>query len=196
MPVDKSGRVYVVGSVPVLHPEAQTVDEMLEGWRNQQLCRNLDHDTIAGRVRLVERFIEHTNEFPWTWTPAMVEEFFSDLRSVKRRKQSTVRGYQNALRMFCSYVSDPDYGWDRVCEQRFGTHPAQVFFEWNTATPRCRNPAASLRPTPNEDRSIADDGGRLRRRRYADYAWARTDSVTAVLKVGSSVEVSMQHVSE
>jgi len=66
--------VYVVGSVPLLHPEAQTVDEMLEGWRNQQLCRNLDHDTIAGRVRLVERFIEHTNEFPWTWTPAMVEE--------------------------------------------------------------------------------------------------------------------------
>lgn len=127
MPVDNSGRVYVVGSVPVLHPEAQTVDEMLEGWRNQQLCRNLDHDTIAGRVRLVERFIEHTNEFPWTWTPAMVQEFFSDLRSVKRRKQSTVRGYQNALRMFCSYVSDPDYGWDRVCEQRFGSHPAQVF---------------------------------------------------------------------
>ena len=38
------------------------------------------------------------------------------------------------LRMFCSYVSDPDYGWDRVCEQRFGSHPAQVFFEWNTAT--------------------------------------------------------------
>lgn len=42
--------------------------------------------------------------------------------------------YQNALRMFCSYIADPDYGWDRVCEQRFGTHPAQVFFEWNTAT--------------------------------------------------------------
>jgi integrase/recombinase XerD len=64
----------------------------------------------------------------------MVEEFFTDLRSVKRRKQSTVRRYQNALRMFCSYVSDPDYCWDRVCEQRFGGHPAQGFFEWNTAT--------------------------------------------------------------
>ncbi|BBZ12048.1 hypothetical protein MBRA_22430 [Mycobacterium branderi] len=100
--VDNSGRVYVIGSVPVLHPEAQTVDEMLEGWRNQQRCRNLSHDTIAGRVRLVERFIEHTNEFPWMWTPALVEEFFSDLRSVKRRRQSTVRGYQNALRLFCS----------------------------------------------------------------------------------------------
>jgi integrase/recombinase XerD len=56
----------------------------------------LDHDTIAGRVRFVERFIAHTNEFPRTWTPAMVEELSSDLRSVKRRKQSTVRRYQNA----------------------------------------------------------------------------------------------------
>ena len=37
MPVDKSGRVFLVGSVPLLHPEVQTVDEMLEGWRNQQL---------------------------------------------------------------------------------------------------------------------------------------------------------------
>jgi integrase/recombinase XerD len=45
-----------------------------------------------------------------------------------------VRGYQNGLRLFCSYIADPDYGWDRVCEQRFGTHPAQVFFAWNTAT--------------------------------------------------------------
>ena len=78
MPVDKSGRVYVVGSVPLLHAEAQTVREMLEGWRNQQLCRNLDHDTIAGRIRIVERFLELTNEFPSTWTPVMAEEFFSE----------------------------------------------------------------------------------------------------------------------
>lgn len=91
MAVDLSGRMYVVGSVSMLHPDAQTVNEMLE----------------------VERFIEATNEFPWTWRPSMVEEFFSDLHSVKRRKWSTVRGYQNALLMFYSYVS-PDYGWDRV----------------------------------------------------------------------------------
>jgi integrase/recombinase XerD len=30
--VDKSGRVYLIGSIPVLHPEIQTVNEMLEGW--------------------------------------------------------------------------------------------------------------------------------------------------------------------
>jgi NAD(P)-dependent dehydrogenase (short-subunit alcohol dehydrogenase family) len=33
LPVDRSGRFYVVGSVPLLHPETQTVREMLEGWR-------------------------------------------------------------------------------------------------------------------------------------------------------------------
>ncbi|SKU05518.1 site-specific recombinase XerD [Mycobacteroides abscessus subsp. massiliense] len=133
MPVDKSGRVYVIGAVPLLHPEVQTVDDMLDGWRNQQLCRNLAHDTIDARIATVRRFIAHTNEFPWSWTPAIVEVFFGDLRSVKGRRQSTVRGYQNTLRLFCSYIADPDYGWDRVCEQRFGTHPAQVFFAWNTA---------------------------------------------------------------
>lgn len=133
MPVDKSGRVVLVGSVPLLHPEVQTVEDMLDGWRNQQLCRNLDHETISKRIALVRRFIDHCNEYPWAWTPAMVEEFFADLRGIKGRAQSTVRGYQNGLRLFCSYIADPDYGWDRVCEQRFGTHPAQVFFEWNTA---------------------------------------------------------------
>ena len=77
MPLDNSGRVLRGQAGSCIAFGGQTAAELLEGWRNQQLCRNLDHDTIAGRVRLVERFIEHTNEFPWTWTPAMVEEFFS-----------------------------------------------------------------------------------------------------------------------
>ena len=82
---------------------------------------------------MVVRFIDYTNEFPWTWTPAMVEEFFGDLRSIRRVTQSTIRSYQTSLKLFCAYISNPDYGWDRLCEQRFGTHPAQVFFEWNSA---------------------------------------------------------------
>jgi hypothetical protein len=48
--------------------------------------------------------------------------------------------------------------------------------------PRCRNRSAPVRPTRDEDRSIADDRGHLRRLRYADYAWARTDSVTATVR--------------
>jgi hypothetical protein len=101
LPVDKSGRFYVVDSVQ-LAPRHTRFRRCSTGWRNQQLCRNLAHDTIDQRIRLVERFLSYTNEFPWTWTAAMVEEFFSDLRSISRRRQSTIRGYQNALRMFCS----------------------------------------------------------------------------------------------
>lgn len=133
VPVDEAGRVRLVGSVPLLHPEQQTVEEMLDGWRNQQLSRNLQFGTIDQRIRYVRRFIDHVNEFPWRWTPAMVEEYFADLRSVRRLSHSTLRGQQSALRHFTSYIANPDYGWDRVCEQLFGTHPAQVFFEWNTA---------------------------------------------------------------
>lgn len=133
MAIDEVGRVHLVGSVRPLHPEEQTVAEMLEGWRNQQLSRNLRFETIDSRIRQVERFIAHANEYPWNWTVAMVDEFFGDLRSIHGLAHSSIRSYQVGLRQFCSYVSTPDYGWDRVCEELFGTHPCQVFFDWNTA---------------------------------------------------------------
>jgi hypothetical protein len=53
LPVDQSGRVYVVGSVPLLHPEAQIVDEMLEGSRNQQLCRTSRSTPSTARPALL-----------------------------------------------------------------------------------------------------------------------------------------------
>ncbi len=133
MAVDNVGRVLELPMISYLHPEDQVLAEMLTGWRNQQLSRNLQHSTIEQRERLVRRFFEYTNEYPWCWTPAHVDEFFGDLRSERRAKQSTIRNYQDALRAFCSYVSTPEYGWDRLCEKFFGTHPAQVCFEWNTA---------------------------------------------------------------
>lgn len=133
MQIDEVGRVHLVESVPILRPEERVVESMLDGWRNQQLSRNLQFDTIDQRARCVRRFIEHSNEEPWNWTPAMVEEFSADLRSIHHVAHATLRGYHAALRAFCSYISNPDYGWDRVCEQLFGTHPAQVFHDWNTA---------------------------------------------------------------
>ncbi|MEV7663507.1 site-specific integrase [Paenarthrobacter sp. NPDC089316] len=134
MAVDKSGRVLQLSAVRLLHPEEQTLEDMFSGWRNQQLSRNLQFDTIDKGIACVKRFVDHVNEFPWNWGPEHVEEYFGDLRSIYQLKQSTIRGYQSSLRRFCSYVSNPDYGWDRVCEERFGTHPAQVFFDWNTAS--------------------------------------------------------------
>lgn len=133
MAIDEVGRVFLVDSVRPLHPEEQTVAEMLEGWRNQQLSRNLRFETVESRIRQVERFIAHANEYPWRWTVAMADEFFGDLRSIHGLAQSSIRSYQVGLRQFCAYVSSPDYGWDRACEELFGTHPCQVFFDWNTA---------------------------------------------------------------
>src|SRR5688572_29145641 len=110
MAVDEVGRVLEFTSVRYLHPEDQAFAEMLSGWRNQQLSRNLKHETIEQRERVVQRFHEYTNEYPWRWHPAHVDEFFGDLRSEKHAKQATVRNYQAALRAFCAYISSPDYG--------------------------------------------------------------------------------------
>ncbi len=74
MAVDEAGRVRVLTSVHTLHPEDQAVEDMLLGWRNQQLSRNLQFATIDQRLRYVRRFIESVNEFPWRWTPMLVEE--------------------------------------------------------------------------------------------------------------------------
>lgn len=47
---------------------------------------------------------------------------------------STGRSYQNALRLFCDYVTDPRYGWPTRCMEQFGAVPAQILHEWNTVT--------------------------------------------------------------
>ncbi|MDJ0358128.1 hypothetical protein [Paenarthrobacter sp. PH39-S1] len=45
---------------------------------------------------------------------------------------STLRGYSNAISVFCSYIGDSRYGWVPFCERTFGDVPSQICFEWNT----------------------------------------------------------------
>ncbi|MFD0386324.1 hypothetical protein ACFQ2B_39625 [Streptomyces stramineus] len=45
----------------------------------------------------------------------------------------TLRGCQEAVRLFCDYATDSAYGWAGECERRFGTRPIQVCHEWKTA---------------------------------------------------------------
>ncbi len=125
--------LYLVGGLPLLHPEEQVFEAMLEGWRNQQLARNLAYSTVQSRERQVQAFARHAEAFPWHWTPHLADDWFSDLRAVRHVGRSTVCGYQVALRGFCSYVTDPAYGWVAECESRFGTHPVQVIHEVNAA---------------------------------------------------------------
>lgn len=120
--------------VPLLQPSEQVFGAMLDGWRNQQLSRNLAFTTIERREQFIRRFRTFAADEPWEWTAATVDEFFMELRAVRGASRSTLLGYQTTLRMFLDYITDPGYGWGDECVRRFGTHPVQVCHEWNTAT--------------------------------------------------------------
>jgi hypothetical protein len=125
--------LQLAAGVPLLRPEEQVFSAMLGGWRNQQLARNLAFSTINGREKTVAAFARHADAFPWRWTATMVDEWLGDLRAVRHLRRSTLRAYQEAVRSFCHYITNPAYEWPTACEQRFGTHPVQVVHEWNTA---------------------------------------------------------------
>jgi hypothetical protein len=82
---------------------------------------------------VIRAFPGHINCYPWQWLPQMVDEWSSDLRGIRGLARSTLRNYQESVRLFCAFLTDPAYGWAEECERRFGSHPAQVCFEWNTA---------------------------------------------------------------
>ncbi|WP_316783996.1 hypothetical protein [Streptomyces sasae] len=125
--------LHLVSDLPLLRPDEQVFTAMLDGWRNQQLARNLAFSTIEGWEKTVRAFVRHADAFPWTWSPQMLDEWMGDLRAVRGLKRSTLRNYQGAVRSFCEFAIDPAYGWAATCEERFGTHPIQVVHEWNAA---------------------------------------------------------------
>jgi site-specific recombinase XerD len=129
-----SAGLHLTDGVALLHPEEQVFEAMLDGWRNQQLARNLALSTIGKRATRLRAFLAHADAFPWHWTPQQADEWFGDLRAVRGCAHSSLRSYQDALRSFCSYVTDPAYDWLAECEQRFGTYPIQVVHEGNAAT--------------------------------------------------------------
>jgi site-specific recombinase XerD len=129
-----SARLELVSGVMLLHQEEAVVDAMLQGWAKQQLGgRTLAAKTVRRRQAVVRQFLEFTNEYPWNWTAAHLDEWSSDLVAVKGRARSTIRNYHDAIRAFDSYVNAPQYKWAEECEARFGTHPVRICFESNTA---------------------------------------------------------------
>lgn len=128
-----SAKLHLVDGIALMRPEEQAFAAMLDGWRNQQLSRRLALSTIESRERMVRAFSAHADAFPWDWRPQPVDDWMTDLRAVRNLRRSTLRGYQLAVKLFCSYVTDPAYGWPAECELHFGTHPIQVVHEWNAA---------------------------------------------------------------
>lgn len=131
-----SSALVLVDGTPLLRPELQVFDAMIDGWAAQKMSRNLGVEGVTHSLSVVRRFQEHSGEFPWSWTPAHFEEWTLDLRTVRGCALSTTRGYQAMVRMFLRYVCDPVYGWDRECEARFGSFPTQIATPWNTARHR------------------------------------------------------------
>ena len=121
-----AAHLHVVDGVGLVDPAAQVFEAMLDGWRSQQLSRNLAFPSIDSGARVVRRFRADSGRFPGEWAPADLESWCAHLRSSGARARSTVRSYQLAVRSFLAYVVDPVYGWDRECLARFGTHPVQI----------------------------------------------------------------------
>jgi len=135
--VDLAGAAHLemVSGVAQLRPEDAMVEAMLRGWRAQQAARGLREETIAPRERLVRRFLNFTNEYPWRWMPSHVDEWFLSMTTESRLAHSTIRGYQVDLRLFTEFLADnARYGWVSACETEFGlgVHPVPIVHEWNS----------------------------------------------------------------
>ena len=127
-----SARLELVDGVVHLHPEDAMVEAMLRGWAAQQMARGLRRDSIEAREHLVRRFLAFTNDFPWHWSAADVDEWSVWLTGERHLRPSTIRQYQGSLRLFNEFLTDSRYGWAEVCQEAFGAHPAAICHEWNT----------------------------------------------------------------
>lgn len=133
--VPGTARAVLNAAVSYLHPEEAVLEAMLRGWTLQQTSRLLSPVSIEKRELTVRRFVTFTNEYPWQWEPVDVEEWTTEMVG-KGLAHSTILNYQQTVALFCQYAADRRYGWDEVCQERFGARPTQVFHEWNTAVHR------------------------------------------------------------
>ncbi|MGW9156106.1 tyrosine-type recombinase/integrase [Microbacterium sp. NPDC055665] len=121
-------------SIALFRADDRVFDGMIEGWRTQMLARGLTVETIKSKVSTIRRFQSHTGAYPWQWAPVDLEEYFAEARSRTKKPLSvrTLRQYSGSIGMFCSYATNPVYGWAEYCESTFGDIPSQIVFEWNS----------------------------------------------------------------
>lgn len=163
------------GNVSLLRPAEQVFDNMLTGWSAQQSSRMLNPKTIQARLAQVRRFSGFCGGLPWEWSPADVEEWTTELVSGERPcSHGTIRSYQNAVALFCDFLTDRRYRWIERCEELFGTHPVQVCHEWNTA----------IHTGDHEARPAVRPLSRIEVQQFFDYADDRVDQARTRGKKG------------
>lgn len=72
-----TGLALVAGATP-LRVESVLFEEMLIGWRRQQLSRRLGGSLIDGRERAVCRFQVFSGDWPWDWRAEDLERWVAD----------------------------------------------------------------------------------------------------------------------
>jgi hypothetical protein len=98
-------RKLLSSGVVLLRPEEAVLETALGCWIMQMESRNLTADYIEDSHRAVMRFHEYTNDYPWNWSAGDLESWSSELLAGRRAR--TVRGLQNQVGRFLSYMLDP-----------------------------------------------------------------------------------------
>jgi hypothetical protein len=119
--------------VALLDPEEMVFAGMIEGWSRQLRSRQLKESSVTPRLSVIRALAKATNRFPWQWTPGDLE-FFTELCNSAGNRVSTIRGKQNTISMFCSFLTDDRYEWRGLCRRLFEAEPTQICHEWNTVS--------------------------------------------------------------
>lgn len=100
-----AARPHLADRVPLLRSEEQVFEAMPAGatssWSGTALS------AVNGHEWEVRAFATHADAFPWTWSSALANEWFGDLRGVRGCGRSTLRGYQEAVRLFATTAPIP-----------------------------------------------------------------------------------------
>lgn len=109
----------------------QFFSEMTTSWQTEMTSRHLGKGYVANRAAVVGHFRDYCETDPWEWRPELMNLWSAELVA-EGLSGSTIRSYQGAVRQFCDHITNPAYPWTARCLERFGTHPVQICFEWNT----------------------------------------------------------------
>lgn len=107
------------------------LESVLDGWERQQRAKDFSAGTISSRRSLVMQLVDFSGHYPWQWTIADADDFFSHARGIRNLAHATVRSYQTAVKLFCDFACDPRYDWNEQCARLFGAGFAQVITELN-----------------------------------------------------------------
>ena len=122
------------------------LESVLDGWARQQRAKDFAAATIGTRRKAVLNLVDFSGHYPWEWTLADADDFFSHARAVRNLSHGTVRSYQGAIKLFCDFACDPRYDWSDLSATQFGRVFAQVVTELNRVTHS--EPMASTSPRP------------------------------------------------